>query len=394
MNQQKKIEELEAQLQEAEDIVRDLREELGEVQDELERVKKYNLQHVNEPNNARSREMETITYSYPSNNFLHLNSQDEFAVSSHVKLPNPRQINKSCECNSKIVCICSSYVGTRDLPSIILRGKEPGPYRNGCTQRILACERHLLDRELCLSGKTDKEKEKNNSREQEEGSGAKTVSGLEKKMLPNIQKRKRAPRQRKTVMPLSVKQADLFQRHVRVLDKDSAYSSENSAKIAPILSSDKAEESSMKQTNLVETFGGRIIEEDGVKEIMVQLREGTGFAESLSSPDYKVDAENIDMMSNGLESNPFDTIKKLPSQSVRGGAIKYTFQRKRKREALSGPENDASPETKTKTGGEQNCEQNLERPRSRLSMELSRDSRRMAQVARQLISLSERKWWD
>ncbi|TYI89431.1 hypothetical protein E1A91_D03G056400v1 [Gossypium mustelinum] len=44
LNQQKRIEELEAQLREAEDIVRDLRAELREVQDELEKLTKNSIQ--------------------------------------------------------------------------------------------------------------------------------------------------------------------------------------------------------------------------------------------------------------------------------------------------------------------------------------------------------------
>lgn len=39
LNQKKKIEELEAQLEEAEDIVRELRAQLQEVQDELEHAR-------------------------------------------------------------------------------------------------------------------------------------------------------------------------------------------------------------------------------------------------------------------------------------------------------------------------------------------------------------------
>ncbi|KAI3454577.1 hypothetical protein Pfo_011240 [Paulownia fortunei] len=428
LNQQKKIEELEAQLQEAEDIVRDLREELGEVQAELERVKKDNLQHLNEPNNACSREMETRMYSYQSSKFLHPNSQDEFVVASDVTMPNMSQRNECRKCYSKIVCVCSSHIGNRDLPSIILRGKEPGLYRNGCTQRIRACERNLLDKELSLSGETDKVKDKNNIREQEEGedtskapdSGAKTLSELEKKLLADIklnnsqsflQKRKRATRLRKTVTPLSGKRTDLFQkpdqlpelsaRHVAISLKDSAHSSENPSKIAPILSPDKTEtwthlgcaESSGKETNFVEIFGGNIQQKDeGLKDKMVPLGEETGFAES--SPDCKVDVEKVDMPSNSLEPNSSHTTKGLPSQSVRERVIKYTFQRKRKREPLSRSEVNASCETEKKTGDKKNGDQNLEQSKSSLLMESSRDSRRLAQVARQLISLSEKKWWN
>ncbi|CAI9279440.1 unnamed protein product [Lactuca saligna] len=87
--QQKKIEELEAQLQEAEDIVKDLREELSAVEAELERF-------------PRSKQ-----------------------VKHHVQVDNAS---------------IPEPLLPKDLPSIILRSKETELYRNGCNQRIQACE--------------------------------------------------------------------------------------------------------------------------------------------------------------------------------------------------------------------------------------------------------------
>ncbi|KAK6148462.1 hypothetical protein DH2020_019374 [Rehmannia glutinosa] len=352
LNQQNKIEELEAQLQEAEDIVKDLREELGEAHDELERLKKEHLQHLNEPNNACSREMETTIYS-----------PDKFAIASDVTMPNASQRNKCCKCNSELVCMCSSYIRNRDLPSIILRSKEPDLYRNGCTHRIRACERNLLDKDLCLSGETDKTSDENNITEQEESedtnkvpaSGAKTQSELEKKLkLSNFQsfpqKRKRATRVRKTSTPVK---ADTWTHLV-------------------------CEESSGKETNLVENSGGRLMQNDeGLKEKMVPSGDE-------KSPDCKVDVEKVDVPSNILESNSSHTTKGLHAQSVRERVFKYTFQRKRKRESLSGSKVNATLETEKKTGDKQNGDQNLEQSKSSLLKESSRDSRRLAQVARQV----------
>ncbi|KAK6117980.1 hypothetical protein DH2020_048280 [Rehmannia glutinosa] len=348
LNQQKKIDELEAQLQEAEDIVKDLREELGEAQTELERLKKDNLQHLNELNNACSRETENTIYSYHSSKFLHPNSQEKIAIASDVTIPNPSQRNECCKCNSETVCMCSSYTRNRDLPSIIMRGKKPGLYRNGCTQRIRACERNLLDKELCLSGETDKVNGENSSREQEEvedankapAYGAKTLSEDEQKLLADtkLSKFQSFPQKRK--------------RATRRIE----------GKVAP-------------------------------------LRDETGVAESFSSPDCKVD-----VLSNGLELKSSYTTEGLRSQSVRERVIKYTFQRKRKREVLAGSEVNAIIDTEKKTGdkingdqntgdkqnGDQNTEdkqngdQNLEQSKTSFLKESSRDSRQLAQVARQV----------
>ncbi|KAK4437148.1 hypothetical protein Salat_0048700 [Sesamum alatum] len=427
LNQQKKIEELEAQLQEAEDIVRDLREELEEVQTELERVKKNNLQPVNEPKNACSIEMENIICSYEPSKFLDPETHDEFSVAPDLTTVTLSQRNECLKCGSKSVCMCSSSIGNKDLPSIILRGKEPGLYRNGCTQRIRACERNLLDKELCLSG--DSDKVKNEDGEQEGGedtyeapaSGAKALSELDKKMLADVKpsrfksflrKRKRATRRRKAITPLSWKRTDvqkpydvpeLSAKHFPVSVGDSGHPGEDPSKLASVLSPCNAEtrthlgraESSEKESNLLEISGGRIMQKNqGLEEQMVPSGEESGLAENLWSSDCHMDDEKVDILPNSLDSNSSDITEVLPHQPVSKRVIKYTFQRKRKRETPSESEVNASLETEQETGNMQNTDKNLDRSKPSSVMESSRDSRRLAQVARQLISLSERKWWD
>ncbi|CAD5168575.1 unnamed protein product [Musa acuminata subsp. malaccensis] len=87
--------------------------------------------------------------------------------------------------------------------------------------------------------------------------------------------------------------------------------------------------------------------------------------------------------------------------------LKYTFQRKRKRGSLDGkvePTSITENISKRKVGKDDSELEPQEssivvescRPepqKSSLVVESSRDSRRLAQVARQLISLSERRWW-
>ncbi|KAL0364620.1 UNVERIFIED_CONTAM: hypothetical protein Sangu_0559600 [Sesamum angustifolium] len=413
--QQKKIEELEAQLQEAEDIVSDLREELRELQTELERVKNGNLQHVNDRCYSCSRNIpvDTRIYSYRSNEVLPPN---DFSVASDVSVRNPSQRNECSKCYNKIVCNCAAYVRNRDLPSIILRRKEPGLYRNGCTQRILACERNLLDKDLCLSEVTNNVNGMKNGGEQEEEEGkapsreaptcgTKTLTELENKLLADIkldglesfpQKRKRAIRRRKAVIPLGGKRSYLFLKSDQVtqhsvtndpvLVDDCAYCDEHPPKIGPRLFPDKAEpetqlgcaESSKDERNLVGICAEiKMHKDEGPNEKNVPLVEETGFSDNLPSPDCKLDAED-------LEPNSPGTSKEYPSLFVGERVIKYTFQRKRKRQAPSISEVDVSLETEKKTGDGENGRQELEQQKSSLLVDSSRDSRRLAQVARQV----------
>ncbi|PIN22648.1 hypothetical protein CDL12_04632 [Handroanthus impetiginosus] len=389
LNQQKKIEELEAQLQEAEDIVKDLREELGEAQAELERVKNETLHHGNEPENALLREIpeenQSSKYLIPPN---------EAPIASDVRVSYMSHRNECRKCYNRIVCTCGVYIRNRDLPSIILRGKELGLYRNGCTQRIRACERDLLDGDLCLSGETDKVKNGNKCNEGKDISrappaGAQTLSELEKKLSASskigsvhsfLRKRKRGVRRRKTVIPLGRKQSSLSLKHDQrerpVIsgprpERDGARFDENTSKIGPRLSDDKAEpetqlgcEDDIQKERNVETT--KMHEDEGVN--------------------IKLDVEKVD---DGLESNLSNATKDLSSQTLKGRVIKYTFQRKRKRQT----ESNGFLGMEKQTGDRQNGNHKVKRSKSSLSMESSRDSRRLAQVARQLISLSEKKWW-
>ncbi|KAL1566248.1 hypothetical protein AAHA92_01880 [Salvia divinorum] len=389
LNQRKKIEELEAQLQEAEDIVSDLRKELGEVQAELERLKKSSLQNVNE--------VPTTIYSYESSKFHHPNNGYESAGVSEITMSNPRQQKECSECyNSEKDCTCSSHIRDCDLPSISLRDsyKEPGLYRNGCTQRIRACEGNLLDKESCLPGETDSPKDKNSSEEREKGGytskapsfGARTQSELENKLLADVKlssfqpfrrKRQRATKQREPVTCLTMKPSDppqkpdplpeLSSRHILVSVKDDAHSSKSPSTVAPILCADEVENKCIDQ--------GR----EGLKEKMVPSGEETGFQESFLPSVSKGDVENDDM----------------PSQPVRERIIKYTFQRKRKRGAPSESEMTVplSPEVEKRNEDNKSARKNQQSSKASLLSESSRDSRRLAQVARQLISLSEKKWW-
>ncbi|CAI9266726.1 unnamed protein product [Lactuca saligna] len=127
--QQKKIEELEAQVQEAEDIVKDLREELSFMHAELERTK---------PKNAVNPD------SIPTSD------KDER--------------NKGQILYNSLIPFWKSYVDNQNLPAIILRTKGRKLNRSGCTHRIHACEGTLYEQTNILKPdlitETDEESEK------------------------------------------------------------------------------------------------------------------------------------------------------------------------------------------------------------------------------------------
>lgn len=422
MNQQKKIEELEAQLQEAEDIVRDLRDDLAEVQAELERMKSENLHHMVKPGNDYLVEIleEDKTSSYESCGYLPPNKS---SVALGATVPYPGKRNECRKCYTKIVCTCGAYIRNRDLPSIILRGKDPGLYRNGCTQRIRACERNLLDRDMCLSEETDKVTEEKNDIEQMQGrhtsdseapaSGGKILSELEKKLLAEIdfgtfqsfsQKRKRANRRKKAAEGLAGKEYSPLQN----LDQLPAHSeagdpipvninadcAENPSEIGPRSSRDEAElqtqldrtQSLKDDPNIVEICDSIASMYGGVNEKLFHLELAAERSESLPN-DSEMGVGKADMPSHCLESNSIDIADGLSSQPVRERVFKYTFQRKRKRQALVVSEMNGSCETEKKIGDEQHGDLKQEQPKPNSLKESSRDHRRLAQVARQVGEL-------
>ncbi|KAL6549361.1 hypothetical protein OROHE_008478 [Orobanche hederae] len=338
LNQQKKIDELEAQLQEAEDIVSDLRGELQEVQAELARVKNKNSHHTEGPIDAYSSEIQlanTNVYSYQSVDFL---PPVEPSVATHVSTPCP----------------------TRDLPSIILRGKETGLCRNGCTQRIRACDRNLLDRDLSLPEENAEMKDKKNGKEKEIKLDNKLSADIKLDGFDSfLMKRKRAVRQRKTIIPLDSKKSHIS----KVGARFDGNPSDTCARLSP--------DKDLRQTQMG-------CDKISVNENLVEIS-------SVKAMKEEMDSGKVDGPSSGLQLNPSEGNKGLLGRPVRERDFKYTFQRKRKKQALSKSEGNGSLETGKKTVNEKSGDLKAEEPKRSLSMESAWDSRRLAQVARQTL---------
>ncbi|XP_059303858.1 uncharacterized protein LOC132055872 [Lycium ferocissimum] len=549
LSQQRKIEELEAQLQEAEDIVNDLRVELREVQAELERVtscKEKGAQNLEEVDTATRGEL-------PEENRVVLppESQEESVTISNNEVMNMKQKNQCSQSCSKMVQIGKLKVAGPDLPSIILRSKVPELYRNGCTQRIRACEGNLLDGDLSVCKGVEKIKNENGDGV-DEGICSAPINKVDDVVNPheNIQqaddllsswhllksfrqKRRRAMRTRKSDYSsprsspddflnidktsntgsltahsslasdcapgedpsnmgpsLSIEKAEPdmkpgltemyvdgpliarpFRRKRRrvvrnwkadrpsprsspdhLLDTDktsntgglTANSSpardcapgEDPSQMGHILSIEKAEpdmelgftEMYENETQSAETSGvlNATVEDQLVMAKIDPPRHESRSLESLEVPVNRTDFENVSSQLLNSLSKIADVNGEVPSQTLNDRVIKYTFQRKRKREQLNVSEENAPIEKSSskelngekrnghveRSSKELNGEKlnghvelsskelngdklngHVEPKMSNSATESSRDSRRMAQVARQLISLSEKKWW-
>ncbi|KAI5416890.1 uncharacterized protein LOC127073872 isoform X1 [Lathyrus oleraceus] len=162
LSQQKKIEELEAQLQEAEEIVRDLRAELRETQAELENVTKKHEAHPPVEQNMKDEIAANGSFLQenrlePSDATVHSEPDLQFeSVSvSDTVCPTVNGIE-----NGSTFCVSrdhanSFYIHNPDFASIVIRRKEPELYRNGCTQRIRALERSIFDGNVSVAGDLD-----------------------------------------------------------------------------------------------------------------------------------------------------------------------------------------------------------------------------------------------
>ncbi|PWA65260.1 hypothetical protein CTI12_AA338450 [Artemisia annua] len=135
--QVKKVDELEAQIHEAEDIVIDLREELSSVQRQLARASQK----------EEVKRMVQVDEGWKENIFSCPNSficpppdkQQKFFPDSGKDTSNIGQ-----KLYKPLFPSLRSYYKDMDLPAIISRSQGTKHYRSGCTQRILACEQKNL----------------------------------------------------------------------------------------------------------------------------------------------------------------------------------------------------------------------------------------------------------
>ncbi|TKY55149.1 hypothetical protein E2542_SST19563 [Spatholobus suberectus] len=441
LNQQKKIEELEAQLQEAEEIVRDLRAELRETQAELENVAKLQMHPSVEQNiegEVAAQEnflQENKLNPYDGSIYSAPGLQFESVSISDTRNPTVNGTNDSSQFCGSHDHTNNCYIHNPDFASIVIRRKEPQLYRNGCTQRIHAFEGSLFDGNMSVSGNLDHVQDETLVSVHEEGK-AMTVSTNDKadiiceKEKPDelkvvkadvdlvkvpVHRKKRRFGKRKAI------KSRLLSNQVKETNKESYPSC---AKDYPLVldnddpsrvSSSIAHENEA-QKDLISPFadvptdttatngqsGSHSNTENGevcltacrawnkTKDDKEPLdKSDLTRQESLSTASLEVPVCKDVEASNGspdkMDPKISDLDEKVSSRSASDKFLKYTFRRKRKKESVSCDDVDCSQDnssSKKKCGEKQDG--HVEPQKSCTMTESSRDSRRLAQVARQV----------
>lgn len=484
LNQQRKIDELEAQLNEAEDVIADLRTEVKHVWDKLEKVKRSQAKALNgriRKEDASSREI----------------------TAAQLMIPPPPSSS------------ASETVTTSDLKNAPLdqKSKEPEPYINGFTQRIHACERNLPDGIVPTSGDVgDQHSPKKNELttkmiHKEEG---KCPVPSTRTIIMKIMKNSTREEVKKPVKVRTSRRRNRFGKvkanlrksrpgHLMkpcqqssILSSGKPHSINGLVKSAegactiPSIKADKEEfktvnkregKNEMKRGDAIDTIkslpdqlskpcqsfsvlsccrtfshsvngnvksgedrlkineieskvkpltrldpGLTLIKRDinprlGSTNLTVSMKatkksgliqnavEDTKMddselgkhkgdtADNLThpSPELNVGMVKIRLMNSDLkDAEASDDTKDSSCQSDNNRLLKYTFQRKRKKESL-GNLDESVPLEKRRAGENQSGAPELQG--SSLNNESSRDGRRLAQVARQLVSLSGKRWW-
>ncbi|KAK6920782.1 hypothetical protein RJ641_014460 [Dillenia turbinata] len=428
-SQQKKIEELEAQLQEAEDIVKDLREELSIVQAELRKLKtnqshpldgKYSEMDVPSQENMslmRLNAFESVTFPLAQHPVSDV-EMTSYNGNGPIKLHIPQNSNRE------------NFLGDNPvIPSIILRNKG----RNGCTQRICASERNTLNGNLPHSkqievlkndtmSKEDSESEVIHKNPNAEAGNDLTVeknptdpkltqvfgaSYQVSRVKPVIGKGKRSTRYTKFKPPSS--RPDIFMEAHQLIDLSSSKSqsgSLNNEEITVTANQEGTEspcstgvsphetdvcmgsgdaDATVKDTNLAN--GGSFQQSLGNDINLVKsalTAEDSQSTESLARPVCKGDLGRIDMPAANSDVKESQTADVAQIRILNESLLKYTFQRKRKRGTLSSNSGNGflekcTQQKKVEEAGERQSNSG-ESHKSSSTPESSRDGRQLAQV--------------
>lgn len=376
-------------------------------------------------------------------------SQPECVITSDQKNSTFNKRNDSSKCYAtNDLYMDNCFVGNRDFASIVTRSKEPELYRNGCTQRIRAFESSLIEGKLSLSGQIDGAVNVMTSEEEEEeevdGEGIYTtcISRVESlcRMEKNpdedkeirqadgnlcpvqyiksfCRKRRRSPTysNKTPIGLLDQVTEETYQASHLALSKthqntitDSVQSGEAlphktvnksqkdldfpESSVGPKFPSETTEAS--KQSEFIEVAESddkfvmacsaqiTLNKEKVDKSVFPRLENGC--LEIPEAQNCTVDLETANESVTNSDMKVSDKTDVVLSQPV----LKYTFQRKRKKETLSNGDEDLSLEKnilKRRTDETQNAPSDLQP--ANLIPESSRDSRRVAQVARQVRKL-------
>ncbi|KAJ4851383.1 hypothetical protein Tsubulata_006703 [Turnera subulata] len=430
VNQQKKIEELEAQLGEAEDIVKDLRTELRELQDELERVSSNQFQTLGGPNPEVDAATQVLAFEERSTPASLVSSLPASQCGSFVgfetngSILNGISSSGKC-CSDQVLKEANNFACIPVFSSIVMSSKEPELYRNGCTQRIRAFERNMLDDNLSFSGQCDDGKNQRLIREDEEGktihrrpTATDNVCSAEKNLCeikavhengkriqfhrvrPFGRKRKRGIGYKKLRTPSFndfSKQAGEDPKTIEIKDQEDLKTSVT-VKSVSNASGEVVMSGTVEFSKSHSEFGGLspVLNRANSDNTMADDLELIGqAARSLEDSEFsaiKTNTELTDASIANSDQKACTSSELLSTVSTDNKFLKFTFQRKRRKGFPSSPDGKSTVD-----------DINLKRMRVEIengSLEShdpsliteSKDNRRPAQVACQLISLSEKKW--
>ncbi|KAM7508084.1 hypothetical protein LguiA_018537 [Lonicera macranthoides] len=409
LSKQKRIEELEAQLNETEGTIIDLRAELEQARAQLDKAKSKNYVHFNEP------------------------IREEGGVSFENAAHFPAQLGKCCNpttSDSRLDNFCS---GNPNLASVIIKRKEPDSYRNRCTQRIHAIEMNLVDENLLSEDVSNEQSLKNGESiikgdvlQVNEHTNVKKNSLKAEEQPVKVCKKLRRKKRYGKAKASSCR----FRHNQQMKPRKPSLAFSNSKNISN--TTNLAENSSRLEEklpnkndqavcNLRRSIRKRKVTNrgDDFTTLCGSIRKsGEDRLRTRSEADIKGEIDSRLVTSstelidvpilekpdyNTAESTCFsnlDSNLEVDNETLTGFAaktseltnevhcgagnkrlmnVKYTFSRKRKKESFSNPDESSS----LGEGAVKN---------SSFVNESSRDSRRLVQVARQLISLSGKRW--
>ncbi|KAF7123788.1 hypothetical protein RHSIM_Rhsim12G0160600 [Rhododendron simsii] len=309
-----------------------------------------------------------------------------------------------------------------EVPSVILRSNEPTPYRNRRTQRILAFEEKLMAGELAFSETTNDMNYVTSGREdgeESEDEGTRKTSIKKKKVVRDVKgrnqvlkvksfqrKRKRATRYKKIETLSSRNLSNEVIKSDRTIScaetisvNISAQSCRDPSTMAPRPSADKENEDPPLGSTKIAEHDAQLDKAVKVENLtnmdkasidqLQLMRHERGFADSLGVMICGVDVEKVDVPVVNTQAKMSDLNDEIPSQRELGSrVIKFTFQRKRKREFMvNGNASLVESILLEKAPEKQNVM--LETEMSGSITDPPRDSWRLAQVARQSLKNSD-----
>ncbi|XP_024007564.1 uncharacterized protein LOC18011625 isoform X2 [Eutrema salsugineum] len=423
-NQQRQIDVLEAQLQEAEDIITDLRSELRWVRDRLEKAKVYDSQ----VRNAVNKEEETIPAQKADSEVvvvgtLHPNQEVADTCLSVVNDPLPDLSSLhdvECENDEKKFdgLSVNAFKGSDACESEVeanIISKKLELSRNGCTHRIHALERKVLERNSSSSaneaeqGINEKDSEENLSSGKVNGHEAGT-SGSTRSLVLAL-RASNAEVLTKPSNALGIKKTrkshKLRRRRKRRWGKPKAKSVRSQIQLIkpcqsqsnlikplhrldPGLTSVKSNvdptSGSTNVTMVSVTARNQSSDKDLKSRDEDVLVRSVGEEDSVV-PSTKMGSELVNMDSDLKVTAAVSDQISEPLRANVNRLVKYTFQRKRKRGSSN--ENDESNNLPFKREVEEK-EHNAQHPiKPTLSNEPSRETPRLAEVATKLKALSE-----